>query len=133
VDAPRLRAWLRALGALGFLTSIGCIWLFATGEAGSWRDPKAWPALVRIATIPLIVIGCYLPVFWLNTHASGPETSTRRFAILAAILVVTVVLVMALRATAEPARVAGWLWLAGSILFAGIVARGMWSRVRRGD
>ena len=133
MDAPRLRAWLRALGTLCFLTSIGLVWLFATGEAGSWRDPKAWPALVRIATIPVIAIGCYLPVFWLNTHTPGPESSTRRFAILATILVGAVVLAMALRAIAEPASVAGWVWLAASVLFASAVALGIWSRSRRGD
>jgi hypothetical protein len=131
VDAPRLRTWLRALGALYFFASIAFICLFATGDAGSWRDPKSWPAVARIAALASIVVGCYLPIYWLKTHAPGPETSTRRFAILATGLFAGAVSLMALRAISEPARVAGWAWLGVTILVAVPVTCGIWRQVDR--
>jgi O-antigen/teichoic acid export membrane protein len=130
VDAPRLRTWLRTLASLYFLTCIAFIWLFAAGEPGSWRDPTSWPAFVRIVAISLIVAGCYLPIHWLSTHISGPETSTRRFAILATIFIVAVLLVVAIWAISEPAGVVGWVCLAAGISVAGLVIRGIWSQAR---
>jgi hypothetical protein len=130
VDASRLRTWLRTLASLYFLTCIFLIWLFAAGDTGSWRDPKSWPAFVRVVAISLIVAGCYLPIHWLNTQGSGPETSTSRFAIFSTILVVAVVLVVAMWAISEPIGVVRWVCLVAGIPFAGLVIRGIWRQAR---
>jgi hypothetical protein len=131
VEPARLRTLLRTIGAAAFFVSIGFLWFFATGEAGSWRDPESWPPFVRTVGVGLAVIGISLPNLWLLMGNSGPETSTRRFAILATIFCIAVVAFLAVLAISEPTRIAGWLWLAISVAVAVVAIRGLWNQVDR--
>jgi hypothetical protein len=132
VEPAQLRALLRALGVVAFFASIGFVWLFSTGEAGSWRDQTTWPPFVRTVGVTLAVVGISLPNLWLMmVDSPGPEASTRRFAILATIFCIVVTVVMALLVIAEPARVMNWLWLAASIAVTGALIRRIWSQVDR--
>jgi hypothetical protein len=130
VEPARLRTLLRTIGVVAFFASIGFVWLFSTGEAGSWRDQTTWPPLVRTVGVALAVIGISLPNLWLMmVYSPGPEASTRRFAILATIFCIAVVVVLVLLAIAEPNRVVSWLWLAASIAVTGALIRRIWSQV----